>query len=77
VAEFSSGTRVTKPSFETSVKLEPCEFGVALSGVPGAAEAHDDPDKAKSDPATVYPLNQLSSLLAGLDRISKARDASK
>ncbi len=29
-------------------------------------EIHDDPDRAKSDPATVYPLNQLHPLLERL-----------
>ena len=38
-------------------------------------EVHDDPDKAKSDPATVFPLNQLSNLLTGLLRIAEARAA--
>lgn len=36
-------------------------------------ETHDDPDRAKSDPATVYPLNQLTKLLTGLLRLAKAR----
>lgn len=35
-------------------------------------EVHDDPDHAKSDPATVYPLNQLRSLLERLLRIAEA-----
>ena len=34
-------------------------------------EVHDDPDRAKSDPATVYPLEQLDSLLAKLVRIAE------
>ncbi len=35
-------------------------------------EVHDDPDRAKSDAATVYPLDQLASLIEGLLRVSKA-----
>jgi len=35
-------------------------------------EVHDDPDQAKSDPATVYPLDKLESLLTRLLRIAKA-----
>ena len=35
-------------------------------------EVHDDPDHAKSDPATVYPLDQLAPLLKRLVRISEA-----
>ncbi len=35
-------------------------------------EVHDNPDKAKSDPATVYPLDQLQSLLERLLRIAEA-----
>ncbi len=34
-------------------------------------EVHDDPDRAKSDPATVYPLEQLDALLAKLVRIAE------
>ena len=34
-------------------------------------EVHDDPDKAKSDPATVYPLAQLDALLVKLVRIAE------
>jgi len=33
-------------------------------------EVHDDPDHAKSDPATVYPLPQLHSLLERLLRVA-------
>lgn len=33
-------------------------------------EVHDDPDRAKSDPATVFPLDQLDSLLERLMRLS-------
>jgi 2-dehydro-3-deoxyphosphooctonate aldolase (KDO 8-P synthase) len=39
-------------------------------------EVHDDPDRAKSDPATVFPLNQLSNLMTGLLRIAKVRTES-
>jgi len=35
-------------------------------------EVHDNPDKAKSDPATVYPLDQLQPLLERLLRITEA-----
>jgi 2-dehydro-3-deoxyphosphooctonate aldolase (KDO 8-P synthase) len=35
-------------------------------------EVHDDPDHAKSDPATVYPLDQLGKLLDRLRRIADA-----
>ncbi len=35
-------------------------------------EVHDDPDQAKSDPATVYPLDQLRGLLERLLRIAEA-----
>jgi 2-dehydro-3-deoxyphosphooctonate aldolase (KDO 8-P synthase) len=35
-------------------------------------EVHDDPDRAKSDPATQYPLEQLSELLRRLLRIAEA-----
>ncbi|MCO6438945.1 MAG: 3-deoxy-8-phosphooctulonate synthase [Phycisphaerae bacterium] len=35
-------------------------------------EVHDKPDEAKSDPATVYPLDQLGSLLDCLLRIAEA-----
>ncbi len=34
-------------------------------------EVHDDPKRAKSDPATVYPLDQLESLLERLLRIAE------
>ena len=33
-------------------------------------EVHDDPDNAKSDPATVYPLDQLAKLLERLTRLA-------
>jgi len=36
-------------------------------------EVHDNPDEAKSDPATVFPLAQLETLLRGLLRIDAAR----
>jgi len=35
-------------------------------------EVHDDPDRALSDPATVFPLDQLEALLKGLLRIAEA-----
>lgn len=35
-------------------------------------EVHDDPDRAKSDPATVYPLDGLEPLLRRLLRIAEA-----
>ncbi len=35
-------------------------------------EVHDDPDRAKSDPATVFPLDQLRALLERLLRIAAA-----
>ncbi len=35
-------------------------------------EVHDDPDHAKSDPATVYPLDQLASLLEQLLAVAGA-----
>ncbi len=34
-------------------------------------EVHDNPDKAKSDPATVFPLDQLANLLECCRRISE------
>jgi 2-dehydro-3-deoxyphosphooctonate aldolase (KDO 8-P synthase) len=36
-------------------------------------EVHDDPDHAKSDPATVYPLGQLGALLEKLLQIAEVR----
>jgi 3-deoxy-D-manno-octulosonic acid (KDO) 8-phosphate synthase len=33
-------------------------------------EVHDDPDYAKSDPATVFPLDQLEALLTRLLRLA-------
>ena len=35
-------------------------------------EVHDDPDQAKSDPATVYPLDGLGALLELLGRLAEA-----
>ncbi len=35
-------------------------------------EIHDDPDRAKSDPSTVYPLDQLGPLLERVLRIAEA-----
>ena len=37
-------------------------------------EVHDDPDRAKSDPATVFPLDQLQVLL---ERLLRIRDAAR
>ena len=34
-------------------------------------EVHDDPDHAKSDPATVYPLDKLDELLGRLARLAQ------
>ncbi len=50
---------------------------LAAAGVAAGAdvvfiEVHDDPDNAKSDPATVYPLDQLRPLLERLMRIAEA-----
>ncbi len=36
-------------------------------------EVHDDPPRAKSDPATVWPLDQLAELLAGCLKVFAAR----
>lgn len=38
-------------------------------------EVHDQPDAAKSDPATVWPLDQLNDLLAQCLRVSEALGA--
>lgn len=38
-------------------------------------EVHDNPDQAKSDPATVFPLEKLESLLARLQRLAEAARA--
>jgi 2-dehydro-3-deoxyphosphooctonate aldolase (KDO 8-P synthase) len=50
---------------------------LALAAVAAGADAvfleiHDDPESAKSDPATVYPLNELPKLLERLRRASEA-----
>ena len=50
---------------------------LAAAGVAAGADAlfmeiHDDPDHAKSDPATVYPLDQLRKLLERILRIADA-----
>ena len=50
---------------------------LALAGVAAGAnalflEVHDDPERARSDPATVYPLDRLESLLACCLRIFAA-----
>jgi 2-dehydro-3-deoxyphosphooctonate aldolase (KDO 8-P synthase) len=49
---------------------------LAAAGVAAGADAlfmevHDDPDHAKSDPATVYPLARLGDLLTRLQRVSQ------
>ena len=38
-------------------------------------EIHDDPDNAKSDPATVFPLDRLEIVLKKLIRIARATEA--
>lgn len=48
---------------------------LAFAGVAAGADAlfmevHDDPDHAKSDPATVYPLDQLGRLLDRVNQIA-------
>ncbi len=48
---------------------------LALAAVAAGADAvfmevHDDPDNAKSDPATVYPLNELPDLLDRLRTVA-------
>jgi 2-dehydro-3-deoxyphosphooctonate aldolase (KDO 8-P synthase) len=50
---------------------------LAAAGIAAGADAlfmevHDDPDHAKSDPATVYPLDQLATLMTRLLRIADA-----
>lgn len=50
---------------------------LAAAGIAAGADAifmevHDNPDHAKSDPATVYPLDQLPALLRRLLRIAEA-----
>ncbi len=50
---------------------------LASAAIAGGADAlfmevHDNPDQAKSDPATVFPLDQLSTLLMRLRRIVEA-----
>ena len=37
-------------------------------------EVHDDPGKAKSDPATVYPLDELGDLLDRICRVARAAE---
>ena len=44
-----------------------CPKGIAI------AQVHDDPDRAKSDPATVFPLTQLRTLLERLQRLATIR----
>lgn len=38
-------------------------------------EVHDDPEHAKSDPATIYPLDRVGGLLQHLLRVFEARNA--
>ena len=50
---------------------------LALAAVAAGADAlflevHDDPDHAKSDPATVWPLDQLADLLTRIRRVAEA-----
>jgi 2-dehydro-3-deoxyphosphooctonate aldolase (KDO 8-P synthase) len=50
---------------------------LAKAGIAAGADAlflevHNDPDKARSDPATVFPLDQLESLLSTCLRIREA-----
>ena len=50
---------------------------LAAAGVAAGADAlflevHDDPDRAKSDAATVFPLDQLANLLTRIKRIATA-----
>lgn len=50
---------------------------LALAAVAAGADAlflevHDDPDQAKSDPATVWPLDQLGDLLRRVRRVGDA-----
>ncbi|MFQ5412972.1 MAG: 3-deoxy-8-phosphooctulonate synthase [Phycisphaerae bacterium] len=50
---------------------------LAAAGIAAGADAlfmevHDDPDSAKSDPATVYPLDRFAGLL---DRVLRVADA--
>ncbi|RME39757.1 MAG: 3-deoxy-8-phosphooctulonate synthase [Planctomycetota bacterium] len=50
---------------------------LAAAGVAAGADAvflevHDDPDHAKSDPATVFPLDRLPALLDRLLRVAEA-----
>jgi 2-dehydro-3-deoxyphosphooctonate aldolase (KDO 8-P synthase) len=55
------------------------EFVAVLAASAAAAgadalflEVHDDPDRAKSDPATVYPLGELERMLGWIMRIAEA-----
>jgi len=52
-------------------------FSLSCAGIAAGADAlfmevHDDPDHAKSDPATVYPLDQLPGLLSRIRRVADA-----
>jgi len=46
--------------------------GVAAGAHALFLEVHDNPDKAKSDPATVWPLEKLEDLLTSCKRIAEA-----
>ena len=37
-------------------------------------EVHDNPDQAKSDPATVWPLDRLAALLDDCRRVADTRN---
>jgi len=55
---------------------------LAMSAVAAGADAlflevHDDPENAKSDPATVFPLDQLETLLTKVTRIATVMRESK
>lgn len=50
--------------------------GIAAGAHALFLEVHDQPDQAKSDPATVWPLDQLAALLTSCKRIAEARSES-
>lgn len=49
------------------------QAGVAAGAHALFMEVHDNPDKAKSDSTTVWPLDQLEALLIACKRIAEAR----
>lgn len=52
--------------------VEPLALAAVAAGADAVfLEVHDDPDKAKSDPATVFPLARLGALLDKLIRIAE------